>query len=322
MSFPRNALHGNHSGMEKPIFLLTEDIPGLVLGGDPESLAREHPLWAQSIKDFGPWTETGILSIDFAANEDRPAAIRGWESARTCATGIFLVQSCSSALDVAWKFLRWGMFQDWDAVIAVRQWTGRGQVRRPWSSLPGNLHVVWRQPALPAGWDGLASLVPAWLAARTLADLDLEIRIKWPNDLLWQDRKVGGILVEQRGEQMLVGLGLNLAACPSPVAIRGQAAVPGAALEGRISPVNCWNLLVSKSINWYQNCLSRFRPEGFIREFSTILAWQGRHVLFHEHGREDGLQAVVFGVSTDGGLIVSTKGATRTVFSGDIRLFR
>lgn len=316
--------------MAQPIFLLAEDIPDLAQGGDPAGLAREHRLWSEEVTAWGPWVKTKGLPVaqvsgrhgglPLLTEEQRPAVISGWLSTKTVATRVIVCIACSSALDLAWKLQHWGVLQEWDAVIAVRQWAGRGQVRRPWSSLPGNLHVAWRQPNLPEVWNRLASLIPAWLIARVMSRLGLEIQVKWPNDLLWQGGKVGGVLLEQRAGECLVGLGLNLVAAPESGGMREEAPIPGVALDGRIAPVNCWNLLVSESITWYQNLLPRLRPEDFIRDLSTILAWKGRRVLLHEHGRENGLSAMVSGLSPDGGLVLSVDGATRIVFSGDIRL--
>jgi len=304
--------------MEQPVFLLAENIPGLARGGGPADLAGEHRLWSEEVAAWGPWTRTEGLAVAQVADKG-PTMLSGWLSTKTSATGVIICLSCSSALDLAWKLQQLGMMREWDAVITVRQWAGRGQVRRPWSSLPGNLHVVWRQPDLSDAWAGLAALIPAWLVARAMSRLGLKMQVKWPNDLLWQGSKVGGILVEQRGEICLAGLGLNLVAAPETGGMREEATVPGAALDGRISPVNCWNLLVSESVNWYLNMLPRLYPEDFIRDLSSILAWKGRHVLFYEHGRKNSLPTIVSGLSADGGLVLSAGGVTRTVFSGDIR---
>jgi len=307
---------------EKPVLLLAEEIPGLTLAGDPEAVALEHPLWAEFFMDFGPWAETGFSPVEHVPDERGPFIFKGWRSARACKTGIFLSRSCSSALDVAWKFWQGAILQEWDAVIAVRQWAGRGQVRRPWSSMPGNLHVAWRLPALPGEWGGLASLIPAWLSARALSTLGgWNITIKWPNDLLWQNRKVGGLLLEERGDQVLAGLGLNLAVLPEPEALRERCSVPGIALDGRINPVTCWNFLVSEYRNWYKEILPCLCPEDFIQDFTSALAWKDRRVLLHEHGCEVGVPAMVLGVSATGALLVSVDGMSRTVSSGEIRLF-
>lgn len=301
------------------MFLLAEDIPGLAQGGEPADLAREHFLWAEDVAGWGPWARTAGLPIAQLTSNPQ-GMFSGWLSTKTSALGVVVCLACSSALDLGWKLQQQGLMREWDAVITARQWAGRGQVRRPWCSLPGNLHVAWRQPDLPEVWGGLASLVPAWLAAMAMSKLGLEVQVKWPNDLLWQGGKVGGILLEERGGVCLAGLGLNLVAVPEAERMRERATVQGAALDGRISPVNCWNLLVSESVNWYQNSLPRLHPEDFIRDVSAILAWKGRRVLLHEHGCENGLSAVLLGLSADGGLMLSVDGVTRTIFSGDIRL--
>ncbi len=291
----------------KPLLLLGEDVPGLAQGASPEALAGDHPLWTEAIASAGPWHG----SADGQGN---------WQSTRTCATGIVLCRSCASALDLAWKLWDLKRLSVWDAVIAGTQWAGRGQVRRPWSSLSGNLHVVWRPMELPAAWDPLASLIPAWLAARVLARIGgWDIRIKWPNDLLWQDAKVGGILVEQRGGRTLVGLGLNLVAAPRPDAAHASM-VDSTALKGRIDPVNCWISLVSENISWYQKDLPGLQPEVFLQDFSTLLAWKERVVQILEQGRNELVTAVLLGIGAQGGLMVSVDGETRTLSYGDYRL--
>lgn len=303
----------------KSIFLLAEDIPDLALGSDPDALARQHPLWDAEIAAWGPWKRSEPASIPQVDAPDGFSHPAGWLSAKSCATQIIVCVSCSSAFDLAWKLWDRGLLTEWGAVITVDQWAGRGQVRRPWSSLPGNLHVVWRLPAMAPEWDGLASLVPAWLIARALSKQGLDIQIKWPNDLLCKGGKAGGILVEQRGKGSLAGLGLNLASCPKPDALRERTAVSTTALDGRISPVKCWNLLVSEGVYWYETILPFIHPDDFVREFSTSLAWRGRSVLLHEHGHENGLPAVVLGVSAQGGLVVDMQGVKHTIFSGEIQ---
>ncbi len=64
------------------------------------------------------------------------------------------------------------------------------------------------------------------MVADELAARGAAVRIKWPNDLLVDGRKVGGILVEERGGVVVAGLGLNLGGAPRDHALR---ATPGAA---------------------------------------------------------------------------------------------
>ncbi|GAB6061075.1 hypothetical protein JCM31598_41920 [Desulfonatronum parangueonense] len=217
--------------------------------------------------------------------------------------------------------MQWDALALWDAVIAVEQWSGRGQVRRPWASLPGNLHLAWRTPTLPKPWDGLTSLVPAWLAARSLAHFGFDVHLKWPNDLVWNGKKIGGILAEQRGETVLVGLGLNLAAVPEQKNLREHAAMEAGSLDGRISPAMCWEQLVSESRSWYQDVLPELRPEDFVHLFSDILIWKGRQISIFDHAHDPGaIQGKLLGIASDGSLLVSCPEGVRRFASGEVRL--
>jgi BirA family biotin operon repressor/biotin-[acetyl-CoA-carboxylase] ligase len=91
--------------------------------------------------------------------------------------------------------------------IAARQTLGRGRSGSAWESAPravaASLHLI------PANWPHRRrTLIPlaAGIAVARLHALDL----KWPNDLLLDGRKVGGILVEATGSSVTIGVGLNL----------------------------------------------------------------------------------------------------------------
>jgi BirA family biotin operon repressor/biotin-[acetyl-CoA-carboxylase] ligase len=103
------------------------------------------------------------------------------------------------------------------AVLAEAQTGGRGSRGRAWHSPPGGLwlSVLYRPPS-PAGVE-LLSLRLGLLVATALeaAAPGLPVALKWPNDLMVRDRKLGGILCEARwqGESLAwvaAGLGLNV----------------------------------------------------------------------------------------------------------------
>jgi len=102
----------------------------------------------------------------------------------------------------------------WSAVRARRQTGGRGRYGRRFASDEGGL---WLSAVLPAGGGGVAwfgfSLVVGLHLVAMLRDLGVPgVRLRWPNDLIARDRKLGGILIEQQGADTLtVGLGLNIA---------------------------------------------------------------------------------------------------------------
>lgn len=106
-----------------------------------------------------------------------------------------------------------------DACVAEYQQAGRGRRGRKWFSPFGSnlyLSMYWRLEQGPAAAIGL-SLVIGMVMAEVLRELGAEnVRVKWPNDLYLNDRKLAGILVELTGKtgdaaQIVIGAGINLA---------------------------------------------------------------------------------------------------------------
>ncbi len=103
-------------------------------------------------------------------------------------------------------------------VITECQSAGRGRLGRRWTSPAGKglLFSVVLRPAIPMSDAHLLTLVAAAAAAEGIeSQADAGIHIKWPNDLLAGDRKVGGILMEVAGEQdevdwVVLGIGINV----------------------------------------------------------------------------------------------------------------
>jgi BirA family biotin operon repressor/biotin-[acetyl-CoA-carboxylase] ligase len=104
----------------------------------------------------------------------------------------------------------------WHAVVAARQEAGRGRYGRSFASGPGGLwfSAVLPLPGGPAAWTGLALAVGWGIRQQllALASARLEsLRLRWPNDLMLENRKLGGILLEQQGgERCIAGVGLNV----------------------------------------------------------------------------------------------------------------
>jgi BirA family transcriptional regulator, biotin operon repressor / biotin---[acetyl-CoA-carboxylase] ligase len=102
--------------------------------------------------------------------------------------------------------------------LAEHQSAGRGRRGRTWvSPFAGGLclSLLWRYPLGPGALGGI-SLAAGAVVAGVLERLGVRgVGLKWPNDLLWQRRKLGGLLLEVAGEtqgpsRLVVGLGLNL----------------------------------------------------------------------------------------------------------------
>ncbi|MGH9120910.1 MAG: biotin--[acetyl-CoA-carboxylase] ligase, partial [Acidimicrobiales bacterium] len=103
-------------------------------------------------------------------------------------------------------------------VVAEHQSAGRGRLGRRWEAAPGTsllVSVLLRPEGLPRErWHLLTAA--AGIAARTACGEGGGFfpRLKWPNDLIVEDRKLAGILAETSGDAVVVGMGLNCSAAP------------------------------------------------------------------------------------------------------------
>jgi len=103
--------------------------------------------------------------------------------------------------------------------LAESQSAGRGRRGKAWYSPPYTglyLSAGWQFRQIPSDLTAL-TLAVGVIARRVIqAETDLHIKLKWPNDLIWSDRKLGGVLVEVKKTQdspcyVVVGIGLNVA---------------------------------------------------------------------------------------------------------------
>lgn len=153
---------------------------------------------------------------------ERPDLLIPWEIKRGLATEFLgqellcfaeVTSTNEKAKEVALAGAPEGM-----VVVAEKQLAGRGRLARSWSSPAGLglwFSLILRPPLEPAQTPQLTfvSAVAVCQALRKATGLDL--RLKWPNDLLWQGRKVSGILTELGAEiaevnYVVVGIGLNV----------------------------------------------------------------------------------------------------------------
>ena len=183
-------------------------------------------------------------------------------------------------------------------LVAERQSAGRGRMGRPWQSNPGDsLTFSLSLPLKPRHWSGLSLAVGVTLAEA----LHPQIGLKWPNDLWWDQRKLGGILIEAAStaerSQVVVGVGLNIRPRPA----EGLSTAPAALSEllPTVSAASCLALVAPALVR----ALLDFETAGF----APLLArYAARDVL---KGRtvhtSDGLTGEALGVDPDGALRVA-----------------
>ncbi len=118
-----------------------------------------------------------------------------------------------STQDYALELISTGRAVDKTAVLAAAQSAGRGRYRRTWVSHHGNLYVSFIFSA--PNRDSRLSYAVAVAIAETIASFGMRPRIKWPNDILVDDKKIAGTLIEYSGEFVIVGIGINVNTNPT-----------------------------------------------------------------------------------------------------------
>jgi len=201
--------------------------------------------------------------------------------------------------------------------VADRQSAGRGRRGRAWQTDPeGALaFTVLRRFALPPM--RLAPLGPAVgvAVARALHEAGASaLRLKWPNDLVVDDAKLAGLLIEARGEAVAIGIGLNLAVDAVPGVEQPWTDLRRAGVADVARP-----RILGVVLRALLPALAEFEREGFAAfagDWARFDALAGRPVRVLAGERvEDG---VAIGIDAGGGLRVRHADGDRVHYAGEV----
>jgi BirA family biotin operon repressor/biotin-[acetyl-CoA-carboxylase] ligase len=184
-------------------------------------------------------------------------------------------------------------------VTAAVQTAGRGRQGRRWEAPPGSAllcSLVLREH------DALLSL-RAGLAVADVAGP--AARVKWPNDVQLDGRKVAGVLVEGRPHEgwAVVGIGVNVSAAPADV--------PDAGTLGRDDP----EAVLAELLTALEARLAEPKAEA-------LAALRARDALLGAEVGWEGGAGVAAGIDAEGGLRVTTDGGERVLSAGEVHLRR
>ena len=209
------------------------------------------------------------------------------------------------------------------ACLAERQTAGRGRRGRAWQATPyGNLMLSVSFTLRGMGHSlGVLSLGAGVAVHRALRALGVsDVALKWPNDVLWQARKLAGILIEMRGEpdamRMVIGIGLNGTIGPVAAAAIDQ---PWADLRMLLSAVDR-DLTAALLIAELLGVMADYR-EG--RAALILEEWRARHAfagLRVSVSAAEGVRyvGVIEDINDEGALILNVAGERRVVRSGEV----
>jgi BirA family biotin operon repressor/biotin-[acetyl-CoA-carboxylase] ligase len=177
----------------------------------------------------------------------------------------------------------------WTAVVARAQSAGRGRQGRRWSSDPGGLFMSVLCPAPRSEVLGLVGLATGTAVARAVKETSGsgDVRLKWPNDVLIDGRKVAGILAETRGSAarwgLVAGIGVNIMTLPDS----GGDALPATSIaaSGTAPPIETVAAAVLGHLRVCYDAVLRGDARRVVSDWRALsVAWWGRPVSLRDGG--------------------------------------
>jgi len=215
--------------------------------------------------------------------------------------------------------------RDLSVVVADEQTSGRGRLGRKWITPPHTalafsliLRPTPDEIKYPARVTGLGALA----SVEAIAKFGMRAQIKWPNDVMINNRKVAGILVESvwSGEALdafVLGLGMNVSASAIPPV--ELLSLPATSLENELGQlVDRTKLLhdvLSSLIAWR----SKLGMDEFINTWDASLAFRGKQVQLIKQN-ETPVNGELLGLESDGSLRLKVNDKILTVQIGEIHL--
>lgn len=92
-----------------------------------------------------------------------------------------------------------------DSVLAIKQSEGKGRRGNTWSSDSGGLYF-----SFTSSYKRLLPFIVGISVVESLVNIKDDIKLKWPNDIILNGKKLGGILCENYGDYTVIGIGLNI----------------------------------------------------------------------------------------------------------------
>lgn len=211
---------------------------------------------------------------------------------------------------------------------AEQQTAGRGRRGRAWvSPYARNLYVslLWEYHQGAAALEGL-SLAVGVAVARALTACGLPpVQLKWPNDIVYEGAKLGGVLLEMTGDaagtcQVIVGVGLNVAMPATAASTIDQAWTDAETMGGTARPGR--NVLLAALLNELLPLLANFGEQGFAPwrdEWLARDAFAGKPVVLHSGAQK--MAGIARGVDERGALQLATATAgVQSIYGGEISL--
>ena len=214
-------------------------------------------------------------------------------------------------------------------VVAGEQTAGRGRHQRQWvSPKDAGLYfsIILRPSFEQSFWPLLTLMTAVAVHDALLAVCSLRTDIKWPNDILVNEKKLCGILAEtvetSLGRAVIVGVGINLTSQAFPPELQGAAASVETETGRRTDQEVVFETLSRLLITGYEALQGTGGPEIIVKEWSARSSYaSGKRIRVSEN--DESFSGTTRGLEPDGALRVETDdGEIRIVRAGDVTAVR
>lgn len=237
---------------------------------------------------------------------------------------IIICEELGSTNDYAKDLVRKREMQDGLVILAKKQKAGRGRLQREWSSPIGGIWMsVLLRPDLSLAEAAKLTLCTGIAVCKALEkELGIKVRIKWPNDIIFEGKKLAGILAEVVGEwnsvqTIIIGIGIN-ANFPAEI-LPGEAY--GISLQDILGKQVDLNQLTARILDELEqefeiSVQSRFA--GLAERWAERAAGIGEEIEIIQQDKK--ISGIMKGIDGDGQMIVETEEGLRRFPAGEVRL--
>jgi len=218
-----------------------------------------------------------------------------------------ILNVCTSTNDIAFNAALSGEVEG-TSYLAHTQTEGRGRNQNKWTSSKGNLFLstIIKPKSNKSLWHQL-SVIVGFSIVQVLVDLGVNsnlIDLKWPNDVLVDNKKISGVLLESSDNFIIVGIGLNILKTPILETKWGTTKLKDH-LKGSINIKNIGLKILNKVFyNYYS--WEKFGFVFFKEDINKKMFNINKNIIINVNSKSNLLNGVFLGIGDSGGIKVKT----------------
>ncbi|MGC8971055.1 MAG: biotin--[acetyl-CoA-carboxylase] ligase [bacterium] len=224
---------------------------------------------------------------------------------------VIILENASSTMDVAFKLAKLGERNI--VVLANNQWAGRGKDYRVWFSDDTSLSFSIIIDGETLRRKQLVTILAGIIVRNGIISyLAVPVSLKWPNDITFKGKKLGGILGESFDDFVIVGIGINVNTVKFPTYLSNAISLKEI-LGKEIDKMELLRSILEEFSRNYDLFISG--SEILIKEWKKACSMIGERVKIRSYN--DIIEGVISDISLDGTLIITIGGRKRKVYSTD-----